>query len=50
MRPVQYFSSEYLEQCKRLEPGEILSIYYQVENEGEKPCLMATRWGLGTGR
>lgn len=30
-----------------LEPGEILSIYYQVENEGEKTCLMATRWGLG---
>ena len=29
-----------------LEPGEILSVYYQVENEGEKTCLMATRWSL----
>ena len=29
-----------------LEPGEILSVYYQVENEGEKTCMMATRWSL----
>lgn len=29
-----------------LEPGEILTVYYQVENEGEKTCLMATRWSL----
>jgi hypothetical protein len=32
-----------------LEPGEILTVYYQVEREGEKTCLMATRWGLGSG-
>ena len=29
-----------------LEPGEILTVYYQVENEGEKTCLMATRWSV----
>ena len=29
-----------------IEPGELLTIYYQVENEGEKTCMMATRWSL----
>ena len=29
-----------------MEPGELLTIYYQVENEGEKTCMMATRWSL----
>ena len=29
-----------------LSRGEILSVYYQVDKEGEKPSLMATRWSL----
>lgn len=27
-----------------LPDGSILTVYYQPEQEGEKPCLMATRW------
>lgn len=27
-----------------LDDGTILTVYYQNENKGEKPCLMATRW------
>ena len=29
-----------------LEPGEILTVYYQLEKKGEKTSLMATRWSL----
>lgn len=29
-----------------LEPGELLTIYYQTDQPGEKTCLMATRWSL----
>lgn len=29
-----------------LEPGELLSIYYQIDQLGEKPCFIATRWSL----
>ena len=29
-----------------LEPGELLTIYYQIDQPGEKTCLMATRWSL----
>jgi len=30
-----------------LEPGELLTVYYQEEHLGEKTSLMATRWSLG---
>lgn len=30
-----------------LEDGSILTIYYQVDKPGEKPCLMGTHWRLG---
>ena len=26
--------------------GSIITVYYQSENHGEKPCLMATKWRL----
>jgi len=26
--------------------GTLLSVYYQIENPGEPPCLMATKWRL----
>ena len=29
-----------------LEDGTILTVYYQQERAGEKPCLMATHWRL----
>ena len=29
-----------------IEPGELLTVYYQVDRPGEKPSLMATRWSL----
>ena len=29
-----------------IEPGELLTVYYQAEENGEKPCIMATRWSL----
>jgi sialidase-1 len=29
-----------------LELGELLTVYYQVDQPGEKTCLMATRWSL----
>ena len=32
-----------------LEPGELLTVYYQIEYLGEKPSLMATRWSLEQG-
>ncbi len=31
-----------------LSPGELLTVYYQVERLGEKTSLMATRWSLRT--
>ena len=30
-----------------LEPGELLTVYYQIDEPGEKTSLMATRWSLG---
>ena len=30
-----------------LAPGELLSIYYQIDQIGEKTCFIATRWSLG---
>ena len=30
-----------------LGPGELLSIYYQIDVIGEKTCFIATRWSLG---
>ena len=32
-----------------LEPGELLTVYYQTDKEGEKTSLMATRWSLERG-
>lgn len=29
-----------------LEPGELLTVYYQIDRPGEKASLMATRWSL----
>ena len=29
-----------------LEPGELLSVYYQVDKLGEKVSINATRWSL----
>jgi hypothetical protein len=29
-----------------LEPGELLTVYYQIDQPGEKPSLIATRWSL----
>ena len=29
-----------------LEPNEFLTVYYQPETAGEKPCIQATRWSL----
>ena len=29
-----------------LEPGELLTVYYQIDEPGEKTSLMATRWDL----
>ena len=29
-----------------LELGELLTVYYQIDQPGEKPSLMATRWSL----
>ena len=29
-----------------LEPDEFLTVYYQPETPGEKPCIQATRWSL----
>ena len=29
-----------------LAPGELLSIYYQIDQIGEKTCFIATRWSL----
>jgi hypothetical protein len=29
-----------------LEPGELLTVYYQVDRPGEKASLLATRWSL----
>ena len=29
-----------------LAPGELLSIYYQIDEIGEKTCFIATRWSL----
>ena len=28
----------------QLPDGSIITVYYQSENHGEKPCLMATKW------
>ena len=28
-------------------PGEVLTVYYQVDRPGEKVCINATRWSLG---
>ena len=30
----------------QLADGSILSVYYQVDQRGEKTCLMGTRWQL----
>ncbi|MCY4373702.1 MAG: sialidase family protein, partial [Spirochaetaceae bacterium] len=30
-------------------PGEVLTVYYQVDRPGEKVCINATRWSLGGG-
>ena len=30
----------------QLPDGSIITVYYQSENHGEKPCLMATKWRL----
>ena len=29
-----------------LEPGELITVYYQIDIPGEKTCLIATRWSL----
>lgn len=29
-----------------LSPGEMLTVYYQIDRPGEKPSIMATRWSL----
>ena len=29
-----------------LSPGELLTVYYQQEQPGEKVCIQATRWSL----
>ena len=29
-----------------LEPGELFTVYYQIDVPGEKTCLIATRWSL----
>jgi hypothetical protein len=34
----------------QLEDGTILTVYYQKEQPGEKPCLMATHWRLPAAR
>ena len=31
-------------------PGELLTVYYQVDRPGEKVCINATRWSLGRSR
>ena len=33
----------------QLEDRSILTVYYQVDKPGEKPCLMATHWRLDAG-
>lgn len=30
----------------QLADGSILTVYYQVDKRGEKPCLMSTHWRL----
>ena len=30
----------------QLADGSILTVYYQVDQKGEKPCLMGTKWRL----
>ncbi|HBE89392.1 MAG TPA: hypothetical protein DDW67_09680 [Elusimicrobia bacterium] len=40
MRPVQYFSKEYLERCSGMKPGQILSFlddFRRLHARGEKP-------------
>ena len=32
-----------------LSPGEVLTVYYQVDRPGEKVSINATRWSLGSG-
>jgi len=29
-----------------LSPGEMLTVYYQIDRPGEKPSIMATRWSM----
>jgi len=29
-----------------IEPGELLTVYYQIDKLGEKTSLMATRWSI----
>ena len=33
----------------QLKDGSILSVYYQIDQPGEKPCLMATGWRIEAG-
>lgn len=33
----------------QLDDGSIVTVYYQSPREGEKPCLMATKWRLNAG-
>ena len=30
----------------QLDDGSILTVYYQIDQRGEKPCLMSTHWQL----
>ena len=43
LRPCHNNDLGYPSSCV-LPSGEILTVYYQPENVGEKPCLMATKW------
>ena len=31
-----------------IEPGELLTVYYQIDQPGEKVSIQATRWSLAT--
>ena len=30
-----------------MEPGELLTVYYQIDPPDHKPSIQATRWSLG---
>lgn len=45
LRPCHNDDLGYPSSCV-LPTGEILTVYYQPEKPGEKPCLMATKWRI----